>query len=225
MSTATLPPPPAERGSDGPPESSHGGYTLEASAFLPRQGDWTEAAYLDLGQWSDEVRCELVDGELRLLAMPTWPHQLLQKWIEQRLSGPLGFANVTTNGYRLRVRRVKRDGEPNFRLPDVIASAGGEGFGRAFATAATLVVEIISDDPRDRERDLETKRRDYAEAGVPEYWVVDPEAGTVAQFVLEGGAYREAGTFGAGQTLVSAAVEGVTVPVDELFAAAKPPAA
>jgi Uma2 family endonuclease len=37
---------------------------------------------------------------------------------------------------------------------------------------ADLVVEIVNrDDPA---RDLETKRAEYAEAGIPEYWIVDP---------------------------------------------------
>ena len=197
-----------------------GGPTYEVTACFPKQGRWSERKYLDLCERSPETRLELVDGQVVLLPLPTRTHQILQGWLASRLTARCGFANVLTNGYKLRLPpRPRPDGEPDYRLPDVLASVDGVGFGEAHATAATLVVEIVSDAPSDRERDLVEKRRDYAEAGVPEYWVVDPRGQTVLQLVLDGDAYREAGTFGAGQTFVSAAVEGVTVPVDELFAA------
>jgi Uma2 family endonuclease len=42
----------------------------------------------------------------------------------------------------------------------------------AFWLGADLVVEIVS--PDDVERDIVIKRADYAEAGIPEYWIVNP---------------------------------------------------
>jgi hypothetical protein len=40
-----------------------------------------------------------------------------------------------------------------------------------------LVVEVVSDDSV--ERDYETKRAEYAAAGIPEYWIVDPRSDLV----------------------------------------------
>jgi hypothetical protein len=46
-------------------------------------------------------------------------------------------------------------------------------------------MEVVS--PGTRQRDEVTKVREHAEAGIPEYWLVDPEAGTVTVYTLAGG--------------------------------------
>lgn len=77
------------------------------------------------------------------------------------------------------------------------------------------MVEIVSPDyPK---RDTEEKRRDYAEAGIPEYWVVNPLNDTITVLVLEGEAYGEAGVFGRSERAVSTLLSGFEVSVDEVF--------
>ena len=46
-----------------------------------------------------------------------------------------------------------------------------------------LVVEVLS--PRSEGRDLVEKRAIYAEAGIPHYWVLDPQEQTFREFVLD----------------------------------------
>ena len=48
--------------------------------------------------------------------------------------------------------------------------------------------------------DTETKRLEYARAGVPHYWVVDPTARTLTVLELDRDAYREAAIVAAGTT-------------------------
>ncbi len=60
--------------------------------------------------------------------------------------------------------------------------------------APRLVVEIVSNsqnDTRSRQRDYEIKPAEYADRGIPEYWIVDPIAGVVLVLTLEGAAYQE----------------------------------
>ena len=81
-------------------------------------------------------------------------------------------------------------------------------------------MEVVMGDPEDRERDYIEKRRDYALAGIPEYWIVDPQEAVIAVLSLEGKEYAEHGRFGPGDTATSATLPGFSVPVDEVWAAA-----
>jgi Uma2 family endonuclease len=67
------------------------------------------------------------------------------------------------------------------------------------------------------ERDLVEKRGDYAEAGIPEYWIVNPETETITVLRLEDTAYAEHGVFGRGAEAASALVPGFIVSVDAVF--------
>ena len=51
-----------------------------------------------------------------------------------------------------------------------------------FWLGADMVVEVVS--PDDPNRDLVEKRADYAEAGIPEYWIVDPRFESVTVLTL-----------------------------------------
>ena len=46
---------------------------------------------------------------------------------------------------------------------------------------------------------IEDKRRDYAKAGVSEYWIVDPQDQTVTVLILDGEQYADHGRFTLGQ--------------------------
>ena len=57
--------------------------------------------------------------------------------------------------------------------------------------APALVVEVIS--PSTASKDRELKRRIYAEHGVSEYWLVDPDACTISVMSLQDKDFREVG--------------------------------
>ena len=47
-------------------------------------------------------------------------------------------------------------------------------------------MEVVSSGDEDRRRDLKTKRDEYALAGIPEYWIVDPELDQITVLTLDG---------------------------------------
>ena len=69
-------------------------------------------------------------------------------------------------------------------------------------------------------RDTVTKREDYAEARIPEYWIVNPIDETVTVLVLEGDAYAEHRVFRRGQRASSSYLDSFSVSVAEIFDAA-----
>ncbi len=79
-----------------------------------------------------------------------------------------------------------------------------------------LVMEVVSRD--DPDRDWVKKRRDYAEAGIPEYWVVDPHKKIIVVFVLKGDEYAIHGEFSSAQRATSKLLPGLSVSVDEALA-------
>lgn len=83
------------------------------------------------------------------------------------------------------------------------------------------MIEVLSEGEANRRRDKEVKVEEYAEAGIPEYWIVDPEMRQVTVLVLDGTAYRQHGVFGPGETATSVLLPGFRASVDEVFAAAQ----
>ena len=80
---------------------------------------------------------------------------------------------------------------------------------------ADLVAEVVS--PDDPDRDLVEKRVDYAEGGIPEYWIVDPRDETITVLTLEGDSYVEHGVFRRGETATSALLEEFAASVAAVF--------
>ncbi len=81
--------------------------------------------------------------------------------------------------------------------------------------APDLVVEILS--PSTAERDRVVKSELYAQHGVHEYWIVDPDARTITVFLLNGGAFEEVDTYSEGETLTSPMLAGFSIALDEIF--------
>jgi Uma2 family endonuclease len=177
--------------------------------LLPLQGLWTEEQYLRLTDQTNRF-IEFTEGSVEVLPMPTRKHQAISRFLflalltfVQPLGGTVFYAP-------LRVRIAPGC----FREPDLVLllDVNDPRNQNAFWLGADLVVEIVS--PDYAERDTVIKRADYAEAGIPEYWIVNPEEQTITVLKLSGGAYVAHGVFGRGETVTSVLLRGFTVSVD-----------
>lgn len=182
--------------------------------LLPPQGRWSEEEYLWLTDDTNRL-IEFTDGEIEVLPMPTDQHQTLSRFLLfafwqhiAPLSGVIQYSPL-----RVRIRSRK------FREPDLLLLLNADDPRRQnrYWLGADLVVEIVS--PDKPERDLVDKRFDYAEAGIPEYWIVNPLNQTVAVLRLDGDEYSEHGIFRSGQQATSVLLPGFVVDVSALFAA------
>lgn len=185
--------------------------TWAVAYLFPTQGNWSEEDYLAL---QTNQLAEFSHGFLEVLPMPTTSHQLLVVYLYGLLraftaSRDLGTVLVAP----LRVRL----GPGKFREPDVLFMAK-EHAGRIreeFWEGADLVMEVVSGEEEDRRRDLVTKRQEYARAGIPEYWIVDPQEERVTVLRLRGKRYVVHGEFPKGTVASSHLLRGFTVDVRE----------
>ena len=78
---------------------------------------------------------------------------------------------------RLRARK--------YREPDIlfIKAAHRSGIKKQYCEKADLVIEVVSE--KNRPHDIKKKRVEYAQAGIPEYWIIDPEEETITVLVLK----------------------------------------
>lgn len=81
--------------------------------------------------------------------------------------------------------------------------------------APDLVIEIAS--LSTARHDLSEKLQAYAVAGVPEYWVVNPDAHILEVLVLDRGTYRSLGLFIADDVLPSQVLPGLPTTVEQFF--------
>jgi Uma2 family endonuclease len=177
--------------------------------LLPLQGLWTEEQYLRLTDQTNHF-IEFTEGHVEVLPMPTRQHQAISRFLflallafVQRLGGTVFYAPL-----RVRVAPGR------FREPDLVLllDVNDPRNQNAFWLGADLVVEIVS--PDHAERDTVIKRADYAEAGIPEYWIVDPEEETITVLTLEGSTYVTHGVFRRGEAATSSLLQGFIVSVD-----------
>ena len=178
------------------------------------QGCWTEALYLRLTEHCNRL-IEFTDGRLEILPMPTTQHQAVLRFLFLAFhafvagrGGDVFFAPL-----RLRIREGK------FREPDLLVLLKADDPRRRndFWLGADLVVEVVS--AGGEHRDTVEKRSDYAEAGIPEYWIVNPRDETITVLTLAGGKYDEYGVFHAGDNAAGSCLPDFSIAVTDVLAA------
>ena len=180
----------------------------------PKQGHWTFDDYTALPD--DGKRYEIMNGVLIMTPVPEPNHQsavarltynLLQavefRGLGRVLPGPLDV--------RLTSNRVVQ--------PDVLVVLNDNLHKVAkkyMVGGPDLAVEVAS--PGTATYDRLSKSEAYEQAGVPEYWMVDPQEKTVEVLVLEDNGYQSLGTFKGKDTLPSRVVPGIVhVAVEQFF--------
>ena len=190
--------------------------TYAIAELFPREGEWAEEDYLALE--TNRV-IELADGKLEVAEMPNDLHQLIL--------GRL-FAAIYAFVMQHRLGQVRFSALPirlwagRFREPDLVfmSAAHADRITEKYWGMPDLVAEVIS--PGNPDHDRVRKKGEYARAGIPEYWVVDPKGRTIEIYLLRVKQYRLDRTLGIGDTLITAQWPGFELELAGLFAKEKP---
>jgi Uma2 family endonuclease len=173
---------------------------------------WDDFLALD-----DEDKRELIDGELVEIEVPTRTHEEIVMQLGYFL---LTWANAGNggralgSGYKVRIsdRRGVMPDAQFFRAGNDACVEQEQGLVRG---RPDLVVEIVS--PSSQRYDRVIKLRWYAQLGVPEYWLVDPNARTLEQLVLRDGAYSIACSVSDEESFAPSTFPGIAIPLAKLW--------
>ena len=163
----------------------------------------------------DGRRYELVCGEVHLTPSPTTKHQIILGRLYASLDG---FMSKTLLGRVLFAPLDVRLSPDTALQPDLIFVANAhaaivqEDYIRG---TPDLVVEVLS--PSTTAHDRATKLPLYAEAGVGEMWIIDPQAMTVEILKLQGNRYLVEAALAGSRALTSACFPGWELPLPDLF--------
>lgn len=196
------------------PPSKRGEPAWALATLFPAQGQWSEEDYFRL---EAEHFIELVDGCIEVLPMPTWLHQRIVRWLSRRLED---WTIANKRGETLFAPLPLKLYPGTIREPDILVIERSPNSGRLakYPASAILVVEVVSDDAESRRRDLSEKRQDYARAGIPEYWIIDPVEKLITVLTLDGTEYREHGCFTTGEPATSLLLTDFSFSTDDVWA-------
>ncbi|MBV9231890.1 MAG: Uma2 family endonuclease, partial [Chloroflexi bacterium] len=179
----------------------------------PPQGQWTYKDYAALPD--DGNRYEVLSGVLYMAPSPDRWHQKASGAIFYHLYASVqlaGLGEVYSCPFDV-ILDAKNTFQPDILVVlnehlDRITKRGVVG-------APDLAVEIAS--PSTARIDLSEKLSAYASAGVPEYWVVNPDSRTVEVFVLKHGIYNSLGIYYGPAVLPSRIIPNLNVKVEQFF--------
>ncbi|MGI8807242.1 MAG: Uma2 family endonuclease [Acidimicrobiales bacterium] len=132
----------------------------------------------------DGHRYELIEGVLIVSPSPTINHQRCVKSLAFLLDAACpAELELVIAPFDVRFSQL------TVLIPDLLVARKIDLTPARLETAPLLVVEVRS--PSTRLFDLGPKRMVYEAAGVPAYWVVDPDGPSLTVFLLQDGRYVE----------------------------------
>ncbi len=177
--------------------------------------------YMELVESSDQ-RYELIDGEIYLLASPSFIHQVVVNEISWHLNNYFRGKPCRSLTAPLDIRlfgfATKFEEDPNVVQPDVVVICDEDKVNNKnkYEGIPTLVVEVLS--PSTKGKDLAAKLNLYMKSGVLEYWVVNPEGKSILQYSFsEDRDIESVSSLRSGDMIQSTVFDGLEIPVNQIF--------
>ena len=178
---------------------------------------------------------ELFNGELIEVPPESGKNVQIATFLLIQFAAIVGYRQVRGHGLELEV-----NGEPRNRYPDLtilreehIEQLAKRNTVRLTMSPPLLVVEVVStgelqrdqpvlkDTPSDNGiaslRDYVAKRIQYQDCGIPEYWIIDPDAQTVLIWELLENNYTEVGRFSGESQLLSPQFSQLNLTAAQIF--------
>ena len=144
--------------------------------------------YADYVKWDDDERYELIDGIPIRMDAPTWQHQevLGNLYLQLRSFIKGKQCKVFLAPFDVRLNADTLDN--TVVQPDIVVVCNKENMMKTgYVGGPDMVIEISS--PSTSRKDRNLKFNKFLQAGVREYWIVDPDDKTLAVHILKDGDY------------------------------------
>ena len=162
---------------------------------------------------------ELFNGELIEVPPESGKNVQIATFLLIQFAAIVGYRQVRGHGLELEV-----NGEPRNRYPDLtilreehIEQLAKRNTVRLTMSPPLLVVEVVSPGELQRDRDYVAKRIQYQDCGIPEYWIIDPDAQTVLIWELLENNYTEVGRFSGESQLLSPQFSQLNLTAAQIF--------
>jgi Uma2 family endonuclease len=202
-------------------------------AMTPAKTQLTFEEYLNLDAegWIDrglpEGRCEYVDkGDLFELLPESGLNDDIANYLFLMLFSAGVPSSLLRPGRCRVVIPVLKPKTPRTRYPDLVvlqpehkAIVRNRLTIRADMPAPRLVVEVVSPQKKNRDRDYEAKREQYQARGIPEFWLIDLEKQTVTVLFLNDCSYSEVGVFSGDSRIESSTFPDLNLTAHQILTA------
>jgi Uma2 family endonuclease len=178
--------------------------------------------YLATSEGLPEGRCEYWDGELVELMTESGENVAIASLLFAVLLGigiPPGLINPGNC-------EVEVAGKPRTRFPDLVVLRDEHPALLKRRNTITrqmppprLVVEVLSPGKENRDRDWIDKRAQYAEIGIPEHWLIDPQQRQITVLKLVDGQYAKHQVATGAEPLESPIFGALPISVNQLLSA------
>lgn len=174
--------------------------------------------YADYLSWNLSERVELLWGKIfKMSPAPSTNHQRISSILHRNIANFLMNSSCEVFHAPFDVYLKINEQQPDSVVqPDIVIVCDQSKLDeKGCQGAPDLVVEILS--PSSAQKDLKYKLKLYEEAGIPEYWVVDPSNFLVQVFVLESGQYQSHRPYTYEDSIQSKVIQGFSIHLKEVF--------
>lgn len=139
----------------------------------------------DIFALPDGERAELIDGKIYYMSPPSWDHQKIITMLLQTIANYIDEHNGNCEVLPAPFAVFLNKDKTNYVEPDISVICDRSKLDKKGCHGAPdWVIEIVS--PSSRSMDYLIKATKYHDAGVKEYWIVDPEDKLITVYCFEG---------------------------------------
>ncbi len=177
--------------------------------------------FADCLTWDENERIEIINGAAFMMATPSSRHQEISMELSRQLANFLEGKRCKVYPAPFVVRLFEQDGDRPENVdtmvePDISVVCDRNKIDKHGCKGVPdLIIEILS--PSTRRHDRLVKLNLYQQAGVREYWMVDPDNESVQVFTLDGGALKIREDYGREDVAKVNVLDGCFIELSKVF--------